>query len=147
MIRKRRFLSLIVAGFAAAGLSGCNSVATETPGIFVDNVEGTYDIAAITETNGCVANFDPVVNIVQNKSNFSLLGQSGGFEDLVGVFDDHSSHTYTLAGGGKKCTGSVIDGLLTNVCTLSIQTCTTDSAGAQNCSTVDNSCEVTYQKK
>ena len=144
---KQNFVLSILAGCLILGSLGCHSVATDTPGVFVDNVEGTYDLAAITENNVCTSSFDTIVKVVQTQDHFSILAETSGFDDLAGVFDGGSGHTYTLEGGNKECTGSVVDGLLTNICTASVQSCTADSTGVETCSTVGNSCEVTYQKR
>lgn len=129
-------------------VAGCESVATDEAGVFVTNVAGTYDRAAITNSGVCTPNFDTVVTVVQSEDRFTILSENDGFDDLVGLFDEGQENSYTLSGAGKACTGNFVEGLLSIVCTVSIKTCTIDPDTAEeSCNDEEYSCQITYQRR
>lgn len=146
--RRTKIFGITAALFCWALVAGCSATATDTPGVFVSNVEGTYDLAVITNSITCTPYFDSVVTVVQADDRFTILAENAGFDDLLGVFDEGEESIYTLAGAGKDCTGNFVDGLLTNICNITLTSCITDeSTGEETCTEQDFSCQLTYERR
>ena len=141
---KPRILALVTTLFCWALVSGCSVTATDTPGVFVANVEGTYDLAVITNSLSCTPYFDSVVTVIQDQENFTLLANNAGYDDMLGEFDTGEESSYTLTGSGRECTGSFVSGLLSNVCNITF-TSTDESTGEQTDQTF--SCQLTYERR
>jgi hypothetical protein len=99
----------------------------------------------VTQSDICIENFDTLVSVSQTQEHFSVLGESSGFADFSGVFVEGSDVSYTLTGAGTECTGTFGDGLLLNICVVSVKVESTESPGTFN--NEDYSCEVTYQRR
>ena len=145
---RKKILGFVATLFCWVLVAGCSATTTDTPGVFVANVEGTYDLAVITNSITCTHYFDSVVSIIQDQDHFTILAETAGFDDLLGVFDDGEENTFTLAGAGKDCTGSFVDGLLTNLCNITLISCTVDeSTGEETCTEQEFSCQLTYERR
>lgn len=127
-------------------LAGCPAEATDEAGVFVPNMEGTYDRLSVTTFCGDLGNFDPVTETIQSAGNFTLHAQSAGFEDYTGTVDKDG--VITLVGAGTECTGNFVRDILTAVCNVTVQSCGIDpDTGAETCEEEEFSCAVSYQRR
>lgn len=149
----KRLLALWAAGVLLGGslwgaVSGCDAVATKDPGVFVPNAKGTYDLQNVTEA--CAAQFDSVVEVVQDEKNLIIEPSSSSFTNLTGTIDSEGAITATGAstfGSPFNCTGQFAGDLVSGVCVSDVVTCATDNTGTIVCSTNSISCGFSYRRQ
>ena len=127
-------------------MAGCFAEATDEAGVFVPNMEGTYDRLSLTAFCDDLGSFDPVMAVTQNEGAFILRAQSAGFEGYTGTVDEDG--VVTITGAGTACTGNFIDDSLVATCAVAVQSCGIDpDTGAETCNEEEFACTVSYKRR
>ncbi len=135
---------LVSLGMAAV-LMGCPKEATDTTGVFVPNLEGTYNRASVTAFCENLEIFDTNTEIVQDEDRVIVQAVTAGFEDYSGTVDQDG--VVTLIGAGTECNGTYASNRLACTCAVTIVTCSIDpDTGEETCSEQAFSCAVSYEK-
>jgi hypothetical protein len=130
-------------------MSGCETLATQTPGVFVPNLRGNYTLSN-TNVDVCATQLDANVSVDQDEENFIIHANTPGFSDFTGTVDEAgliqaigaSSFANTL-----ECTGQATGDFLTGICETDIETCVTDAVTQdRTCTTSTVTCAFSYEK-
>ena len=141
--------SLMIGALSWGGGFGCDKVATKDPGVFVPNLEGTYDLQNVTDT--CADQFDTVIDISQVQDSIIWVPTGPTFTNLTGTVDVAGAIKATGAssfGSPFECTGQFVSGLISGVCVAKVDVCETDPVTeVQTCTTNDESCGFSYKRE
>lgn len=141
----RRAEILLVGLWAAAALTGCPKEATDQTGVFVPNMQGTYNRASVTTFCENLGIFDASTEIVQDEDRVILQAVTAGFEDYSGTVDKDG--VVALIGAGTECEGTYASSRLACTCNVTVVTCSIDpDTGEEKCNEQIFSCSVSYEK-